>query len=775
MLRRLLLTAALLSVFVGMSSAADLYKVIVASHSDAELLASIAVEPIVRTGDGYLVLAEADAVAEIQASGLVYRYVASAVTVDQLALDMRRDEGNVGKYPLVYQDGNLRILMANFGELSRSGEQLDLAPILNRQLRIEFKEPKFFDSRSLTMGADLDSLIGLVSTDSLISYTERLQAFYRRVAGSDSNYASADWILAKFQEFGYDSVAIDTFTETIYGEPKLCKNVIAYKLGTEYPDRHIIVGGHRDAAVGSPGADDNASGTVSTMEIARVLANIETKVTFVFIGFDAEEQGLFGSYHYANAAYERDDTILCMFNSDMIAHYENSDSVAAIHGFDVTYAELWGDLADSLLGLTTVYFMAGGGSDHYPFVLNGYSVVYTAEWNFSSVYHSSHDSTSYLSFDYMTKLVKASLATCYTAMLNETMPAVEFAYPAGRPYFVAPGGSTLEVNVTGINYGEVVPGSGMMHYSVNGAPLQSEPLSEISPDHYEVSLPDLLCGDSITFYFSVEEAVSGTFYDPEPDHPYAPIVATSNNIFFEDDFQTNKGWFVSGNATDGFWERVRPLPVGTSNAPLGDFNGDGYCYLTDNSVINPDVDNGSTWLRSPLIDLSSGSALIRWAQWFYTDQWGGTPDSLATYISNDGGMSWHFVQTIVGGDQASGGWYIHQFLTGDFVTPSAQTRILFSAADVGDASFVEAAVDAVFIASFECNYAPLICGDADGSSAVDIDDAVFLIQYIFAGGPPPDPIELGDADCSAAIDIDDVVYLINHIFAGGPAPCSDCP
>ncbi|MFH1894023.1 MAG: dockerin type I repeat-containing protein [Candidatus Zixiibacteriota bacterium] len=63
-----------------------------------------------------------------------------------------------------------------------------------------------------------------------------------------------------------------------------------------------------------------------------------------------------------------------------------------------------------------------------------------------------------------------------------------------------------------------------------------------------------------------------------------------------------------------------------------------------------------------------------------------------------------------------------------------------------------------------------LIGDCDGSGAVDIDDVVYVIQYIFAGGPPPDPIESGDVDCSGAIDIDDVVYLIQYIFGGGPPP-----
>jgi hypothetical protein len=64
-----------------------------------------------------------------------------------------------------------------------------------------------------------------------------------------------------------------------------------------------------------------------------------------------------------------------------------------------------------------------------------------------------------------------------------------------------------------------------------------------------------------------------------------------------------------------------------------------------------------------------------------------------------------------------------------------------------------------------------ICGDADGSGAVDIDDAVFVIGYIFSGGPEPIPYESGDADCSGGVDIDDIVHLIGFIFSGGNIPC----
>jgi len=65
------------------------------------------------------------------------------------------------------------------------------------------------------------------------------------------------------------------------------------------------------------------------------------------------------------------------------------------------------------------------------------------------------------------------------------------------------------------------------------------------------------------------------------------------------------------------------------------------------------------------------------------------------------------------------------------------------------------------------------CGDANGDGSINISDAVFLIQYIFAGGPAPNPLCRGDANGDGSVNISDAVYLIQYIFAGGPAP--HCP
>ncbi len=69
---------------------------------------------------------------------------------------------------------------------------------------------------------------------------------------------------------------------------------------------------------------------------------------------------------------------------------------------------------------------------------------------------------------------------------------------------------------------------------------------------------------------------------------------------------------------------------------------------------------------------------------------------------------------------------------------------------------------------------PYVCGDANGDDAVAISDVVYIITYIFGGGPAPDPLESADANCDGSISVADGVYVINYIFGGGPVPCASC-
>jgi hypothetical protein len=63
---------------------------------------------------------------------------------------------------------------------------------------------------------------------------------------------------------------------------------------------------------------------------------------------------------------------------------------------------------------------------------------------------------------------------------------------------------------------------------------------------------------------------------------------------------------------------------------------------------------------------------------------------------------------------------------------------------------------------------PWPLGDADGNLTINVNDVFYLINRLFAGGPPP--VGFVDVNTDNAVNVADVFYLINFLFAGGPAP-----
>jgi peptidase M28-like protein len=116
-------------------------------------------------------------------------------------------------------------------------------------------------------------------------------------------------------------------------EAELC-NVVAVLPGLS--DRRIYVSGHYDTVARvegagfdwtnfdnrAPGANDDGSGTVLTMEVARVLAQsgLEFDATLVFVAFVAEEEGLVGATLHAARAEREGWTIDAVFNNDIIGN-----------------------------------------------------------------------------------------------------------------------------------------------------------------------------------------------------------------------------------------------------------------------------------------------------------------------------------------------------------------------------------------------------------------------------------------------------------------------
>ena len=61
-------------------------------------------------------------------------------------------------------------------------------------------------------------------------------------------------------------------------------------------------------------------------------------------------------------------------------------------------------------------------------------------------------------------------------------------------------------------------------------------------------------------------------------------------------------------------------------------------------------------------------------------------------------------------------------------------------------------------------------GDVTADGRIELGDLVYLVSYLYRGGPAPNPLWLGDVTCNGIVDLGDVVFLTNHLYRGGSTP-----
>ncbi|MEV0806660.1 M28 family peptidase [Micromonospora sp. NPDC050200] len=98
-------------------------------------------------------------------------------------------------------------------------------------------------------------------------------------------------------------------------------NVIAERVGPSGAGGPVVmVSAHYDTVIGAPGANDDGSGTVLCLELARVLRAIPVNATLRFALWGSEEQGLLGSrHHVAELPQAERDRFLAVYQNDMVA------------------------------------------------------------------------------------------------------------------------------------------------------------------------------------------------------------------------------------------------------------------------------------------------------------------------------------------------------------------------------------------------------------------------------------------------------------------------
>jgi Zn-dependent M28 family amino/carboxypeptidase len=181
-----------------------------------------------------------------------------------------------------------------------------------------------------------------------------------------------------------------------------------------------------DTAIGSPGANDNASGIAALLEIARVLTKLQRRRTIEFIAFGAEEPYPYclGSRQYVKQNRATLEEIVAVLNLDMLGgSTEQGDSPSlkttyakAIHTGEEIECSKW--LTEYITkiasnnGLEIMPVSAISLSDNVPFALEGISAV-LFRWTKDMYSHSIQDTAANLGIDkavYMAKL--AGLTVC---------------------------------------------------------------------------------------------------------------------------------------------------------------------------------------------------------------------------------------------------------------------------------------------------------------------------------------------------------------------------
>lgn len=426
-------------IMVSNTLADNLYQVTLTSKLHADILKQAEIIPVHRLHDSYLILAETSVAEDLSTTGLRIELVEPDIRLDEIFLSRPEQRGKALPGKTILEIGTERIIRTDLQTLS--AQQLAMiVPLSRGKTKIMYEQGRDLNLRALSTEENLFDLISLVSKDSLISYLDTLVS-YNRLTCTSSSWEASQWIKTKFESFGYDSVRFDYFTGSQLWDRVSCdsRNVIAVKPGSRFPGYQIVVGGHMDAVPDCPGADDDGSGTAGVLEIARILANVETEMTIVFCAFDSEESWMWGSYHYVDEAMAHGDNIVYMLNLDMIGYYKNTINVDLHHGSDLVFTELFSHLADSLVGLNAVLMGSVSASDHLPFAQAGIPVTFVIENFFSEYYHTPQDDITTLDFDYITKIVKAGLATSYS-IVHSGLPVTTLAvYDVGD-------GQSLEIH-----------------------------------------------------------------------------------------------------------------------------------------------------------------------------------------------------------------------------------------------------------------------------------------------------------------------------------------
>jgi Zn-dependent M28 family amino/carboxypeptidase len=295
--------------------------------------------------------------------------------------------------------------------------------------------------------------------------------------------AAREWIKSEFERYSKDcggclEVKTDSYTQEPgerVKEPTVITNVYAVMKGSnpENAKRLVLVTGHYDSRNSdnynvtddAPGANDDGSGTAVSLECARVLSKLKFPSTIIFLTVAGEEQGLYGSGHFAKVAKDEGWDLKAVLNNDIVGgdkSAEQDHSVVRVFSEgvptaaseqDVRRIRMLGGESDSGSRELARYIADVGrtydagvkpmlvfrldrylrGGDHSAFNLQGFTAVRFTE--FREDFHHQHqtvrtedgieygDLPKYVDYDYVAHVARLNAATLASVAAAPAPPA----------------------------------------------------------------------------------------------------------------------------------------------------------------------------------------------------------------------------------------------------------------------------------------------------------------------------------------------------------------
>jgi hypothetical protein len=234
---------------------------------------------------------------------------------------------------------------------------------------------------------------------------ETLSAWDRSSYATTSLAASRDWIAAQFAALGLE-VDVPAFTMNAPGGGTITRhNVVGTWIGSGQPERWVVVGAHYDSrnafatsTLGTPGAEDNASGCAGVIELARALLPSQPLRSIQFVCYAGEEQGLIGSQAHVQSLQssgdlDRVDLVVIM---DMIGYSADADLEALFESTagQAAYLDHFTAMAATYAPeMAAVISYDPFGSDHMPYIDADLRAALAIEndWDIYPHYHESTD------------------------------------------------------------------------------------------------------------------------------------------------------------------------------------------------------------------------------------------------------------------------------------------------------------------------------------------------------------------------------------------------